>query len=438
MNRSIVFACCALLLTACITRRTEDVRPAVVETDASADGGDGGGNSGDANGSSTGNPPSCTRNSECVDPAASRCDLDTNMCAACKTTDDCPDKLVCVADRGCFECSAERTDACKGATPACHPESNTCVPCTASEPSACAATGTVCKTETSTCVACVDNSQCQSATASKCDADDCVGCTADADCEHLTATPFCDGAGECVACKVDTGSKSASASQCLGGKCVGCSDSAQHCSHVKDGDDDLPICLDQTCVQCTRDERDACGSDVCNALTHRCEDGVAVAGTDDCQPCVSNLQCKDDGVCLKMDFKGEEVGYFCQPKRATTCAAERPYFEEQKQALGIDGVVAVDVCTLRVSTCPALQDYSSLNCGVDEEGDDGLDDRGDDSLCGDERFADDGYCVEQSTGVYRCTMPCNNANEDCVQESGIVCSPQQHGDGSRSRNLCTL
>ena len=138
-----------------------------------------------------------------------------------------------------------------------------------------------------------------------------------------------------------------------------------------------------------------------------------------CQPCVSDAQCPAGELCYQEQFNGGPVGYFCFYKQGDTangapanCFANgRPYAKPETTAISIDGDAAT-LCTLRASTCTALNQYSSKDCaptGTPQ-----------DALCG---FSPgtDSKCAETSTGsgVYRCTTVCGG-NEDC--RTGFTCN----------------
>jgi hypothetical protein len=122
-------------------------------------------------------------------------------------------------------------------------------------------------------------------------------------------------------------------------------------------------------------------------------------------------------MCVDEMFSGDSVGYFCFYKQGDTAngapavcgSTSRPYSGVLK-ATSIDGQTA-DICSLRVSTCLALNQFSQTNCTSSGAADD--------QLCG---FAPgvDSKCAQTSTaGVYLCTVTCLS-DLDC--RTGVTCN----------------
>ena len=208
---------------------------------------------------------------------------------------------------------------------------------------------------------------CTSASASACVAGTCTGCSADADCSHITGNTVCKLPPASIDAGTDTGS----------------------------------------CVQCTGAKYSACGQSatstplVCDSLSNTCStQAQASAGL--CQTCVSDAQCQAGEMCVNEVFNGSSVGYFCFYKQGATGAPavcgnpSRPYSGLLKNASSIDGQVA-DICSLVVSTCPALSQFRSKDCTSAGAASD--------QLCG---FAPgvDSKCVAFTSPAFVCTDTC--------------------------------
>ena len=83
----------------------------------------------------------------------------------------------------------------------------------------------------------------------------------------------------------------------------------------------------------------------------------------------TDLQCPLGEMCVNEMFNGSSVGYLCFYKQGDTadgapasCISNgRPYSGVLKGATSIDGQTA-DLCSLRVSTCTALNQFSQTSC----------------------------------------------------------------------------
>jgi hypothetical protein len=177
-------------------------------------------------------------------------------------------------------------------------------------------------------------------------------------------------------------------------------------------------------VQCTGAKFAACGLSmgtplVCDSLKHTCSSNKQTsAGL--CQSCVSDAQCTAGKVCVldKFGTPSKDVGYFCHWKQGDTAAGApadcfsmgQPDVGVQKNGVSIDGVTS-DICTLRSSTCVALNEFSSKNCANPV--------LPDDSLCG-VSPPKDAKCAQVGASTnYRCTMTCGS-DDDCP--SSFTCN----------------
>lgn len=277
--------------------------------------------------------------------------------------------------------------ACTGAAPVCDAPSGTCVEC--ASPSDCAAAaGHVCDTSTHHCVACVADTDCTTPAAPTCDPGShaCVSCTTSADCTHLAGTTVCDMTG-----------------------------------------------VAGLCVECNATADTACGANVCDSAMHTCTT-FPRHGTGLCGSCVADAQCMTGQLCVPMTFgtSATPVGDYCLQRQDVTGSCAAPYFGVVTTA-SVDGV-STTTCGLRVTTCPALLDYSARPCGDLPDG--GIPDGGvsadggvpDDDRCGVAGLAD-GVCAEvPADHSLLCTIPCVGP-QDC--QTGTTCP-------AASPRVCTL
>ncbi len=166
------------------------------------------------------------------------------------------------------------------------------------------------------------------------------------------------------------------------------------------------------CVECNADDETACGDNVCDVAAMTCTETPAEM-TGLCGECVSDRQCSPGRVCVPMtytdlDTPETSVGNFClwredadAPVGAPggSCPSVRPYFPTV-EAVTVSGET-VDVCSLAVSTCPALEDFRMTPCttpGVS------------DATCG--TGLGDGLCRNVSGDTNRCTVRCDS-DDDC-------------------------
>jgi hypothetical protein len=346
----------------------------------------------------SGNCVGCSGNGDCAqDPTLARCDVPNHACAACQSSTQCTGKFgpknIC-SNGECVQCTGN----------------GDCV----ADPSKsrCDATGL--------CASCRANADC-SAIAGKhaCTGGNngrCVECLANTDCTGNPRGLACNTAtNTCVQCVADTDCKTPGASRCVANQCVACVNDAasgntpanSHCGHIVSGAKTLGVCDTSAgasagvCVECTGDQRAACGANVCNSLTKVCST-FPVGSAATCLDCVSDAHCAAGDRCVLETFNGTNLGFSCfNLKPAGTCPGG-PY-AGPATVTTIDGV-SVDVCLLRRSTCKAVNQSPSLPCTVDAD-------------CG-ETGLDDGRC---DTAQGLCSLPCASAL-DCPGGSNSTCS----------------
>ena len=163
------------------------------------------------------------------------------------------------------------------------------------------------------------------------------------------------------------------------------------CSHV----DGKKVCNNGTCVECTATKDLACTTGICviepiteEQTAFTCDASITPQTAGSCVPCVATKQCTDGRVCVSMTEGETELGNFCLllQSQATdgACSTARPYIQAEELTPVEDGA-PVSVCTLRLTTCQGLDDFSAKDCmTLDEAGD---------ALCGAEGVSD-GYCVK--------------------------------------------
>jgi len=330
----------------------------------------------------------CMLDNYCSAPTPA-CNLATDTCVGCMSNANCssPTPACNTGSNLCVQCTKDTY--CSGATPACNTATNTCVQCTSN--SNCHGTASLCDTGKNTCVECLSSTDCKSASASTCIAGQCEPCASNADCSHLSGTTVC---------------KTVSASESDAGAEPGDADASPN-----------------ECVQCTGTQYSACGQSagknlVCNSLTNTCSTSAEHSGGL-CTPCVTDAQCPLGEMCVEEVFNGQSVGYFCFFKQGDTAHGApascftngRPYSGVLKGAVSIDGAAA-DICSLRGSTCTALNEFSQTDCTSSTN-------TANDQACG---FAPgvDSKCAESSTpGVYSCTTTCLS-DLDC--RIGVTCN----------------
>ncbi|MGC4070813.1 MAG: hypothetical protein QM784_40290 [Polyangiaceae bacterium] len=293
------------------------------------------------------------------------------------------------------------------------------VPCNGT----CSGTTPVCDTNTDKCVACLASTDCKDSSKSVCAPSNvCVECTQSTDCKDATK-PVCNPASNaCVGCLANTDCKTATAARCDTGTntCTPCQ-SDNDCTQITG----KGVCNAGACVQCTGKKYTACGqlegkALVCDSAAQTCTSDKKAGSSGLCQPCVSDAQCPAGQLCHQQMFDGKPVGYFCFWKQGDTANGapaacftntNRPYVKVDAGVQSIDGETAT-LCTLAVTTCPALNGFRSTDCAPSGTPSD--------TLCG---FAPgvDSKCVETTSGsgTFRCTTTCGS-NDDCL--SGFTCN----------------
>jgi hypothetical protein len=251
--------------------------------------------------------------------------------------------------------------------------------------------------------------------------DTCVQCNPDVS-EHCAAHPngpICLE-GLCVECTENADCTDPERSRCnpTTNRCTPCTENT-HCEGITDGTTPLGVCDDNTCVQCTGRQYEACGIDdqgrqfVCNSLTRTCSNqrenrqGV-------CATCVSDAACELGMLCVRERHDSQDLDYVCLFRQGAgvggapaDCTDARPYVGLRMNARSIDDTHA-DICGLRRTTCKAMHDFGILAC----EG------PASDAACG-LVGRSDGLCRQFNTTSYRCTVPCQNSG-DC--EQGSACN----------------
>lgn len=366
--------------------------------------------------------PECTQASDCASNAQkSRCSGD-GECAVCLAHLDCQSVVgapKCLAGAGCVACLGD-ADCKDEDAPHCDLAAHRCVGCT-------------------------DSAQCTSAEASRCGASQtCEACKAKSDCSHIAAGYVCTEDGVCAECGRDADCKDPAKSRCgAGGTCQPCEQSA-NCAHLASAG--KGACFAGSCVECTRNEREACaqtesGRAVCHAETHRCSERAPGASSL-CDECVSDEQCRPGQRCVQSRGAGPWVCLWQRGARGgapIACSPQGAPFASERALASIDERASeLPMCDLRTASCAAYKAFSQP-CGrygmrpgtlVSNYGDSKIPEaergkpataqaiRPDPAACG-----AGGTCVAASaeTGTYECTMLCGGT-QDC--KSGFACSTQ--------------
>jgi len=304
---------------------------------------------------------------------------------------------------------------CDGAEPFCDVLRGSCVQCRGQLD---CVTG-LCDVAVGKCVECLSNETCVDPAAARCsNAGACATCTDNSQCAHIPGKNVCS-AGACVACAAHSDCTMADKAQCSAqsSSCTACTDDTQ-CAHIPGKN----VCSAGACVQCTGTKAEACGSQdsvplVCDSINKTCST-LRAGKTGPCKPCVSDAQCVPGQLCVQEIFNGNMLGFACFWKKGESgapanCSLSGRPFAKLLNTTSIDGVTA-DICTLRVSSCLAYNQFSAVACkGTD------------DMACGAVPGVD-ARCALAEGDAFKCTMPCGN-NEDC--------KPLFDCDGT---NLCKL
>jgi len=168
------------------------------------------------------------------------------------------------------------------------------------------------------------------------------------------------------------------------------------------------------CVECNAGDESACDTNVCDVRAKTCTDDTPVGMTPTCGACVSDRQCGAGQTCAPTRFEGMDAGHYClwdlgAPEMAPiACSTVRPFGTPQDVTTLSDQ--SAEVCTLRLTTCPAYNDFSgpgrgSPSCAGEETPDADAD-------CGHPDL-DDGFCIEEDAASDLCTTQCTS-DVDCV------------------------
>lgn len=389
----------------------------------------------------------CLDNDDCG-VEASACVMGT--CEPCSEDADCAGRAetpVCV-DGACRACDADagRVALCDGQDLQCG-AADTCVPCTTSAHCDGAASEPICDNEA--CRGCTDRAECEArdSGAGACRGDGaCVQCTVEdaAACGDGVCNPM---SNTCVECNGDADCTDLGSARCVENTCEPCDPALDRteaganqgtnpaCDGLMDGARAAGVCAAGMCVQCTLGKTQPCGGDICASrddatlavTANTCVDGVSTASAAICQSCLSDEHCGVDSLCMPTEFESAdnvmvEVGYFCLGKRLDdSCTLDRrPYVRTIADVASVDGVVE-SVCTLRTSTCPALNQFSDTDRRCTGTADH--------ETCGTEGL-DDGYCLPFPGETFSaCTVPCLSG-DDC--KGGAACE----NEASLGRDVC--
>jgi hypothetical protein len=350
----------------------------------------------------TGTCVNCLGNGDCGDDTLARCDTNSHTCAGCNANNQCGvrfgNRQLCRIDQGtCVECVQNAQCAADTQASRCEQSTGLCSPCRAD----------------ADCLAFEDTQACAGGSGP---AGRCVECTDNTDCAGRPGEPACKVSQQggnsaplntCVQCVVDADCPTAAAARCVANQCTACNANA-NCTHLAGAGICDTSANSPSCVQCTGQQDDACAPNVCDSRTKICTN-LPAGSAGICETCVSDAHCTGGQAtgatgrrCALQVFGTTEVGNFCFPLAQTGACPLTP-FAGPSDLESIDGVPA-NVCLLRRTTCPALDDFglqgkdcaTSDACGVD-----GL---------------DDGVC---DTGAGKCSVPCT-ADIDC-QGGNLSC-----------------
>lgn len=417
----------------------------------------------------------CLNNAQCLSPESSKCNTATNecepctddiqcepglpvcsngRCVACKDDSTCTDPAASHCDTGTGTCVACLNDAqcTQPGAPRCDTTTRTCVPCT--DAVQCAGKfgpRDLCRAADGACVQCEVNGDCADDPAtSRCDAATglCSRCQVDGDCNAIAGRRACSGGpaascvectsdafctsnlngracntttNTCVQCVTDAHCTSPDASRCVNNQCVPCVNDAggSHCAHVVSNGTTLGVCDVSAganagvCVQCTGQQRAACGIFVCDSRAKVCSTSFEVGEAGLCEDCVSDAHCGANLRCVQERFDGASLeAYSCFPIAQAGECSPRP-FSGETTVTTIDGV-SESVCLLLRTTCAGFNQAGSLNCTVNAD-------------CG-EPDLDDGRCDAEGTGL--CSIPCNFGTLDCPTGDNADCTS--------NNNVCPL
>lgn len=239
-------------------------------------------------------------------------------------------------------------------------------------------------------------------------------------------TPLCNADDECVECLEATDCDAPSASKCTdSGACIPCAANVD-CAHVGGTN----VCDEGTCVECLSEDDCVVGEEkfVCAPDTKTCTDTV-FRSVDVCQECAHDLDCKDGQLCVEMRYNDPSdgiVGSFCLWRKDAggvgpngVCGTFRPYAATLATRSADDATVR-EFCSLRTTTCVALNQFATEVTGCNMAGAD--------AACGAPGF-NDGRCRLDGDDNPECTYPCVGV-EDCP--AGVSCL------GGVGSSVCSL
>jgi len=226
---------------------------------------------------------------------------------------------------------------CSAPTSICITETQRCVECQADGD---CAGGMHCLLPAGQCVPCLSAGHCANlAAASVCDADThrCVPCQKDTECDNVPDADVCN-AGTCVQCTPDQrGACGEDKAVCNDQfRCVGCTADADCMRFGK-------VCDEPSgrCVSCTLDsEQGQCGAKSCNPQSKQCTDTTR-GSVGPCRKCVADSECMTDHRCIELFFSGEARGGYCM-KRAADCMP--PFQATPIRRASLSGAAAEDYC----------------------------------------------------------------------------------------------
>lgn len=409
----------------------------------------------------------CLNNSQCLSPGNSKCNAATHVCEPCTDDIQCENALPVCSGGTCVACKDDST-CTNPAAPHCDTGSGTCVACSSdaqctqssaprcdlsthtcaacNSPTQCAGKfgpKDLCRMSDGECVQCEDNGDCAGDPAtSRCNAATglCSACLLDGDCNAIASARACSGGANarcvectsdafctsnpngracntttntCVECVTDAHCPGAGASRCLDNQCVPCVNDGGggHCGHVVSGAKVLGVCDVSAganagvCVECTGQDRTACGTFVCNSQTKVCSPFL-LGSAELCSDCVSDAHCPASQRCVQEQFDGSPLAgiFSCFPLAQAGDCPQTP-FAGLTTVNTIDAVSA-SVCLLRQTTCAGFNQSNNVPCTTNAQ-------------CGDPAL-NDGRCFITSPPDGVCSIPCASG-VDCQSGENNSC-----------------
>lgn len=242
----------------------------------------------------------CDADADCTDPAAARCDSTTKSCAACETGAQCErfsDTPVCLieGDRtgACVACAAD-TDCTDPSAARCDLESNTCAPC--NDGAQCAGTGeNVC--DDGACVECTEDTAAAHCGANACDpvALTCTTTARDSlgSCQPCLSDDECFGDAACVPMRFEGAE--------VGHYCL----TRRPEAGCLTNDPPYRVGLTDRVSRSRAPSATYCGI---NEDLTTCE---AVSVATESTPCVDSEECPEGGLCALVSSGDEQCTYPC-------------------------------------------------------------------------------------------------------------------------------